>query len=240
MKQIIAIQGYKNSGKNSVADMLQFLLNTPSWQHKYSWFRVFGKNNALSGNKYQQVSYAGRLKEVAGVILGVPVEMFENREFKENCYVDFTTLSLIWKDDITDDSKILSDTKFSKEVKRLDKRLAREYYLSVRQVLQYLGTEVMRHYLGDDLWILSALKSEHDKIIIPDQRFINEHCKSKENGAIVVHVTRPGCVAGTHASELELRTLEEEQMYDYLIKNNGTLKDLFNYCKWVVNKMKNA
>lgn len=237
MKQIIAIQGYKNSGKNSVADMLQFLLNTPSWKHSYGFYKLFGGSVSTSRKKYQQVSYAGRLKEVAAAILGVPVESFEDRNFKENCYVDFTTLSLIWKDDITDDSKILNDAKFSKEVKRLDKRLAREYYLSVRQVLQYLGTEIMRHYLGDDLWILAALKSEYDKIIIPDQRFVNEHYNAKNNGAIVVHVTRPGCMAGTHASELELKTLEEEKMYDYLLENKGTLKDLFNGCKAIIKHL---
>ena len=35
MRKIIAIQGYKNSGKDTVAEMLQYLLNTPKIMHFY-------------------------------------------------------------------------------------------------------------------------------------------------------------------------------------------------------------
>lgn len=235
MKKIISIQGYKGSGKNEVASMLQFILNTPKIFHNYFLYQNFRDVN-YRNDKFQIVSYANTLKEITGALLGVPVSFFEDRNFKENTYVDFTTLSLIERDEITDKKKILTDTKFAKEVKRLDMNLARNYYLSVRQVLQYLGTEIIRHYFGDDTWVLTTLRSEFNKIIISDQRFINEYNKSKENGAFVIHVTRPGCVAGTHASELELKTLEEQNMYDVLIENNGSLKDLFNECKRIIKK----
>ena len=232
MRKIIAIQGYKNSGKDTVAEMVQYLLNTPKIMHFYWMYKSFNKVS-FKRNKFHIVKYADKIKEILSLLLNVSIKTFENRDFKENCYVDFTTLTLHWEKDIIDKTKIINDSKFAKEIKRLDMNLTRNYYLSVRQVLQYYGTEIMRHYFGDNIWILSALKSKHKNIIIADQRFKNENIISKQNNAIVLHITRPGCEAGTHASESELKYLEESCCWDVMIDNNSNLKKLFNNCKFV-------
>lgn len=75
------------------------------------------------------------------------------------------------------------------------------------------------------------MKSKYEKIIISDQRFTNENIIAKVNNAIIIHIVRPGCEAGTHASEAELVKLYNEKQYDILVENTGSLRQLFNSAK---------
>ena len=121
-----------------------------------------------------------------------------------------------------------------KEIKRVNPNLTKNYFLSIRQILQYFGTEIMRFYFGDRLWILSTLNNRGSNIIISDQRFIIENITTYNLGAVIIHITRPGCEKSSHSSETELDKLYQDKAYSYLIENNGTLRDLFNNCKKLV------
>lgn len=69
------------------------------------------------------------------VLLRVPVERFEDRDFKENIFVDFNSLSFYKKDDLKKQD-ILSDSKFSRKIK--DNTIdVKTNMLSIRQLLQY-------------------------------------------------------------------------------------------------------
>ena len=231
MSKIITIQGNKNAGKDELAKMLQYILNTPKVLHNYEIYLRLQKYLKPGKNQFHIVKYAGKIKEILATLLNVPIEKFEDRDFKENTYIDFNTLTLYHIKDIPDLSLTLTDTKFSKEIKRLDMNLTRNYLLSIRQLLQLFGTEIMRHYFGNNLWILLAMKCKYDNIIVSDQRFINENIIARTNKAIIIHITRPGAVAGTHASELELVQLYNEKQYDILVENTGSLRQLFNTIK---------
>jgi len=236
-RNIITIQGYKGVGKDRVGDMLAFCLNTPSFLHTYNIYRVYTACKLdYSRNQYHTVQYAEKLKQMIANLLNIDRKLLEDRDFKENYYVDFTTLTIYHKDNV-DENKILNDTKFAKEIKRLDKWLTVNYYLSIRQILQYYGTQIMRHYFGQDIWILSTLKSKYNKIIITDQRFLNENQIATENNAQVIHITRPNTGPGIHSSEQEVGELLEKQKYNFLLNNDGNLEDLFNSCKELVKKL---
>lgn len=233
MQKIISVQGNKWSGKDTVAKMLQYLLSTPKILRKYDlycrlkWFK----------KDYKIVRYADKMKEMLAILLNTNVQNFEDREFKEQYYVDFNTLQLIHVDESninTFKDKILSDTRFTKEIKRVNPNLTKNYFLSIRQILQYFGTEIMRFYFGDRLWILSTLNNRGSNIIISDQRFIIENITTYNLGAVIIHITRPGCEKSSHSSETELDKLYQDKAYSYLIENNGTLRDLFNNCKKLV------
>lgn len=233
MQKIISVQGNKWSGKDTVAKMLQYLLSTPKILHKYDlycrlkWFK----------KDYKIVRYADKMKEMLAILLNTNVQNFEDREFKEQYYVDFNTLQLIHVDESNINAfkdKILSDTRFTKEIKRVNPNLTKNYFLSIRQILQYFGTEIMRFYFGDRLWILSTLNNRGLNIIISDQRFIIENITTYNLGAVIIHITRPGCEKSSHSSETELDKLYQDKAYSYLIENNGTLRDLFNNCKKLV------
>ena len=69
------------------------------------------------------------------VLLRVPVEKFEDRDFKENTFIDFNNLTFHKKEDLNR-YQILSDSKFSRKIKdgTID---VRANMLSIRQLLQY-------------------------------------------------------------------------------------------------------
>lgn len=164
------------------------------------------------------------------VLLGVDVDKFEDRDFKENYYIDFQTLQLHYVT-VTPNDKILPDNKFTKLAKGLDPTLIEDYWLSVRQTMQYFGTECCRVFLGDKIWILSTFKRLANHAIISDLRFRVELDVAKHYGAKVIYVSRPGYKPGAHASERELQSIYENKEYDFLIENNGSLSDLFNQVK---------
>ena len=83
------MSGLKNVGKDTSANMLRYLLNTPSFLHFYWIYKHF--NFLGNFGKWKVTSFAKPLKEVLAIILGVPVEKFEDRDFKENYCVDFNT-----------------------------------------------------------------------------------------------------------------------------------------------------
>ena len=234
MQKIISVQGNKWSGKDTVAKMLQYLLSTPKILHKYDlycrlkWFK----------KDYKIVRYADKMKEMLAILLNTNVQNFEDREFKEQYYVDFNTLQLIHVDESNINAfkdKILSDTRFTKEIKRVNSNLTKNYFLSIRQILQYFGTDIMRKYFGDKLWIYSTLQSGNkNNIVIADQRFAIENEVVKKYNAFIIHVTRKGCSIGLHSSERELDTLYKKHKFDISLVNNGTLKELFNKCKNIV------
>ena len=234
MNKIIAISGVRNTGKDSSGDMLRFMLSTPKFLHHYWIYKRFPKLR-LNGN-WLKVSFAGSLKEMLSVLLRVPVERFEDRDFKENVFVDFNDLTFHRREDLKK-HQILSDSKFSRKVKEMSIDV-RANMLSIRQLLQYWGTEIQRKYLGDQLWSLTTLKlSETHDLIISDMRFKVEAEMVKERRGTIIYIDRPGCEVGNHQSEREAFEIYQEGKCDYVIHNDGTLKDLFEKCKEIVQQI---
>lgn len=232
MNKIIAISGVRNSGKSTTGSFLEFLLSTPKFLHHYWIYKRF-PNLKLKGN-WLNVSFAGSLKEMLAVLLRVPVEKFEDRDFKENVFINFNDLTFHRRENL-DKSKILSDSKFSRKVKEMSIDV-RANLLSIRQLLQYWGTEIMRRHLGDQLWSLTTLKlAETNDLIISDMRFKVEAEMIKEREGIVIYIDRPGCEVGNHQSEREAFELYQEGKCDYVIHNDGTLEDLFEKCKNILS-----
>lgn len=177
-----------------------------------------------------KVSFAGTMKQMLAILLKVPVERFEDRDFKENVFVDFNDLSFHRRENLKRD-QILSDSKFGRKVNDMTIDV-RVNLLSIRQLLQYWGTQISRRYLGDGLWCLTTLKyaDTHD-LIISDLRFKTEAEQVKERNGILIYIERPGYGVGNHVSEREAFELYQEGKCDYVIHNDGTLEDLFYKCK---------
>jgi len=188
---IISISGKIGSGKDTVASIIMELANDRQWEVK---------------------KWAGKLKEVASLLTGIPKEKFEDQEFKK------TNLGSEWN--------INSNP------------------MTVRDLLQLLGTEAMRNGLHTDTWV-NALMSEYktdngvdmkaegngdgvvaDKFwIITDTRFPNELAAITRHEGIAIKVVRDSGnqIGTTHSSETALDHYED---WDYVIDNEGSIDDL--------------
>lgn len=228
--QIIAISGLKNSGKGVASEMVQYLLNAPKPFRTYWWYRKI-----RFPGKWKIISFAKPLKEVLSNILGVKTSKFEDRSFKENKFVYLYDFRILDKY-LLDDSDILSDNKFTKAIKS-GEPLPQNTYLSIRQLMQYVGTNVLQTYLGRRVWINSTLKHK-EPFIISDLRFIEEFNAVKEKGGTVIYIKRDSAKPGTHQSEKEVLDLYNQGKFDSVIDNNGTLKDLFNNLKEIIWQVK--
>lgn len=224
---IIAIAGYKNSGKDVASSVLQYLLNSPRIFHNYFFYKLF--NKIFRNGKYKIISFAHPLKRTLAALLDIDIKLFDNREFKENYYIYFPTLEIT--------NKIypnmlgypnISEGKFSRMVNNGDLSFLKTNYITIRQLLQIFGTEIMRNYFGDKLWILSTLKNKNN-IIISDLRFKVEFNAIKDLNGICILINRNICKPGNHASEKEIQDLNNNNCFDIVIDNNSTIKNLF-YC----------
>ena len=145
---IIGINGYAGSGKDTVGTIVQYLqadTNIPlkdvlkKTPHHIWWLEE------RSG--WEIKKWAGKLKVVASLLTGIPIENFEDQEFKKTLLgpewgtVTLTPLSSI---------PVFANIEFNS-------------LISVRDFLQRLGTDAIRDGLHKDTWV-NALMSDY-KII---------------------------------------------------------------------------
>ena len=228
--KLISFSGPKGCGKSICAEMLQYCLSVPKIFRQYWIYEYFNK---FFPKKWKIIAFADPLKKMLAVLLNIPVEKFNDRQFKEDTCIDLDTLDYSLTA-FTKDKPLLSDSKFTKMAKELNTDIL-NYDLTIRQLLQYYGTNCMRTYFGEDVWINSTLRHATDKTIIADCRFINEANHIKEKNGIIIYVNRPGIPFGHHQSEKEMFQMLKKNIYDYQIDNSGTLKDLFNQIKELCN-----
>ena len=104
--------------------------------------------NKIIRGKYTITSFAHPLKRTLAALLNISIDKFEDRNFKERTYIYFPLLYLTTT---PESDKILSDNKFSKAIAIKDFSFLQTYYITIRQLLQCFGTEIMRGYFGDNL-----------------------------------------------------------------------------------------
>lgn len=234
MNKLIVISGLKNTGKDTTADMLIYMLNTPEFMHNYIMYKLFG--SVIKGS-WKKTSFAKPLKQVLSIIFNIPVEKFEDREFKENYFVNLNTLEIKSLDKISDIlQECITDNQFSRALKNKDYDFIKSRWITIRQSLQYIGTECMRQFISNDLWINATLRNPNE-IVISDLRFKREFDMISEKNGIVIYIDRPGIEAGNHASEREVLELYKTGMFKYVIHNDGTLKDLFYKIKHGISRI---
>jgi hypothetical protein len=178
---IIAFSGRIGSGKDTAAEIIKKL--DPSFEIK---------------------KFAAKLKTVASLLTGIPVENFEDQEFKK------TFLSEQWT---------YADFAYGGFGSKPKLR-----QMTVRGFLQRLGTDAVRDNLHTNAWV-NALFADYkpgDNWLITDCRFPNEYDAVKYHGGIVVRMERGELIEDVHASENAL----DHHKFDYRIDNNGSLDDL--------------
>jgi len=108
-----------------------------------------------------------------------------------------------------------------------DGYMGRSGFMTIREVLQYFGSNVCRNRFLDRIWAQGPFKQKNaNVVIVTDCRFRNELAESRKNDAIVFHVHRMPSPTGKdeHISEKDLDSVEWRDFER--ITNDSTLEAL--------------
>lgn len=150
---IIGINGKIGHGKDTVGRIIQYL-TLPGERSEYIGVQTYDDTTLERNSSFKIKKFAGKLKQVGSLLTGIPVEMFEDQEFKKSLLgeqwgtVRINPLNAV---------PVFEDVKFNE-------------LMSVREFLQKLGTEAMRNGLHVNAWC-NALFSDYYVQI--DDDFLN-------------------------------------------------------------------
>ena len=235
---VISVSGKIYAGKDQVAKYIQGFMPNHNWEIK---------------------KYAGKLKLIGSIILGVPVEKFEDREFKESYLPKewdvfrcrFTGKygnDQFGRDFVTKAEAVAyeKNERMSLQWPSSLKTVIKRERMKIREFMQRLGTEGIRVGLHQQTWV-NAMYSDYvddgsqgmypkyPNWIITDTRFVNELKGATDRKAITIKVTRKetDAQAGTHLSET---ALDHYKKWNYVIKNDGTMEDLKEQVRQILIK----
>lgn len=162
-------------------------------------------------------AFADMLKATAAAVFGIPEE---------------------WSNGTDDDKKRPTKIRWSnmgaflapKKVSELKKSEKYDDFLTVREFLQYFGTNVCRK-LYDDCWIESCFRridvEKPGLAIICDCRFKNEVKESRKRKARIVKLLRAPYTGDTHSSEVDLDKMHNNN-FDLIIPKDATIREQNN------------
>lgn len=222
---IIGINGYAGSGKDTVGKLIQ-LLNCSNLGKDVYIQEVLDKYEdnqwwVEEQSGWEIKKWAGKLKTIASLLTGIPVQRFEDQEFKK------TNLGKHWS----------TWEPYESNAPWIAQGEKTEIRMTVRDFLQKLGTDACRNGLHENTWV-NALMADYIPVthsdrdpggfvfpnwIITDTRFPNEAQAIKNAGGIIIRVDRPGVKAiNAHPSETGL----DEWNFDHKIWNGSDIVSL--------------
>jgi hypothetical protein len=219
---IIGISGYSGSGKDTVGIIIQHLKAGTKFP-----LRAVVKKPEIhewwleERSDWEVKKWAGKLKTIASILTGIPVEKFEDQEFKKSLLgPEWGTVADIPLNSIP----VFADIQFNA-------------LMSVRELLQKIGTDALRDNLHQDVWVNALMVDYNPTLnwVITDTRFPNEAEAIKKAGGIIIRIERPGIKpVNPHPSETSL----ENWKFDHVIINDGSLTDLTKKIKKVLKENK--
>lgn len=202
---IISVSGYARSGKDTMADVL------------------------IKEKGFIKMSFAKALKDICKEVFEL-TEEHVNGDLKDIPFPEAVrpteAQALLLLNKIKEDFVI--DEPFSEQTFL---SVAKECtFVSPRDLLQRVGTDLARNILGNNVWVSILLnkikKSQDTDIVITDARFPDERDSLKSLGGITVYIDRPN-VTLKNAQNFESLHISEKLMLDYAydtkIINDGSL-----------------
>lgn len=259
MTNLIGINGKIGAGKDTVAKIIQYILDQPNMPTFDSWILAHDEKRAAKCSGWEIRKFAYKLKQICFILTGIPVEDFEKQEVKDRF------LGPEWSEG---ENPVYSGNFGQTPSVKLE--LASSYKSpTVRKLLQTVGTEAMRNVIHENVWVnalfadwkangvdkdgfyvanvpeIGIIKSKPNpfidskvfpKWIISDMRFENEMKAIKDHGGITIRVTRPGWIntRDMHPSETSL----DNATFDFELNNDGSIDDLIVKVREVLLKAK--
>jgi len=166
-------------------------------------------------------AFAESLKDVAINVLGVPRQLvYGSNEHKE------TLTHILW-----DTFPLNIRLKHaSEEEERPLFTPPRSGPMTVREVLQVMGTDIFRTMFENDVWANSPFRRDwngYDVVFITDCRFPNEKRVTEERKGVVIRLVRDTGFVDDHLSETAL----DDATFERYFVNDGSLENLSQFVR---------
>lgn len=237
----IGLNGYAGSGKDTVAKMLYCILNY-DWETKDECWNKFKTEYATNVRPYATIghnpqdnlctciAFADRLKDICAAMFGVPVSYFYYN--KNNAWIcinkDFEYTETRPREELI----VTAEDYYS--CKDSYVHSSNHYYMSLREILVYVGTYICQWSICDNVFVNSVKNKieQYDSqnlkyVICTDVRFTHEYDFIKQNNGIMINIVRDGVEQAEDIAEHDLDMMDKEN-YNYVIYNDGSYEDLFN------------
>lgn len=245
----IGLNGFAGSGKDTVAKMIKTILlkNWESLEECKNYYKsiytnptisaTFNINNENLQTPVMCIAYADQLKDICANIFGLPVERFYmNKSNAWICINDQFQYTEIMPNEqyiITAEDYYCNNSYYSSINNGLTSNNKTKYWMSLREILVYVGTYVLQQDINKEIFInivrnkINQTKAANNKlkyIIVTDNRFSHEVDFIRENNGIMLTIIRNGIEQLNNIAEHDL---DDETNYDYIIENNNGYDELF-------------
>lgn len=234
----IGLNGLAGSGKDTVAKMLKAIL-VKDWnsidecKEFYNLYfknpnilATFGNNNPYKFRVYA-IAFADQLKEICASIFGIPVDRFYNN--KSNAWIcinkDFHYTEVRPDNVITCEEYYYNCSEY--------KNSETQYWLSLRDILVYIGTYVLQQDVNKDIFVnivenriknIALTNQNLNYVIVTDIRFCHEIDYVRNHNGVTIKITRPNVQQLNNIAEHDL---DDEDNYTFMIDNDGDFDELF-------------
>lgn len=232
----IGLNGYAGSGKDTVAKMMTFILNHMNMDKMTGWSYFMQHLNTLPITHPDQdiitencyvIAFADQLKRICSTMFEVPLKYFyDNKSTSWICINNGFELTEIKPNQ---ESIVSAEDYYTGNY--VDRHTGK-VYMSLRELLVYVGTYVLQRHISQKTFINIVEKkvkeienrSSYKYVICTDVRFEHEFEFIKNHHGIMVNIVRDGVQQLDNIAEHDLDDVED---YDYVIENNSTYEDLF-------------
>lgn len=252
MTNLIGISGKLQSGKDTITNIIQWLLLNQDKGTEIPFDKFDLYKEAAT---WKNVKFADKLKDMVCLLLGCTREQLEDPKFKEK-ELGEEWIRYAFADGFFQSSKgtVMNSEPCSKE--RYEEELRTNWQTAYklehtpRTILQMLGTQCGR-FIHPNIWInatFAEYKPQHFRTvkhqgsfvehlttmpnwIISDVRFPNEAEAVKDKNGILIRINRNIESESMHESETALDNFDD---WDYMIDNDGTIEDLIEKVKEIL------
>lgn len=248
--KLIGISGRIGSGKDTVGTIIQYLtdrtinVNTCKFEKWLEIEATAKENLIILTHRWKVVKFAGKLKQIISILTGIPVADLEKQEVKDRVLgEEYNRDIYIVSDSI---GNVLSKTLYVEDAKidfayfseHLESevfiRVIKNQPITVRQLLQEVGTDAMRNIIHTNIWVNALFADYQGKFvnkttttinadgsstdsnyifpnwIITDLRFPNElEAVKKKDRSITIRVVRQHDVKIQHSGNPDDYTIEK-------------------------------
>ena len=197
---ILSFSGKKQVGKSTAANLL------------------------VKSHGFTEISFAAPLKKACAYAFNIQLENFESQQLKE---VPLNKPVIVTEEQIVTFLDFINETylplPFKKKQAALE--LAGKELRTPREIMQFMGTELARNKISDDIWVeilkKRVRKLEKKKYVISDARLPNERAAIQElRGKTILIIRKTEGFDDSHSTE---NSLGEPSEYDVVIENFGSL-----------------